>query len=98
MTIEEEPKGNKEGIRTTAVFIFNRSRQLIALLFFSILPSQQAERFLDRKVDRAESRIKKSGKKWYSTFIGNEKGACLNDFHLFLGAFVAGVAFGVGSS
>lgn len=60
--------------------------------------NSQAERFLDRKLDNAEKKLKKSGKKWYSTFIGNEKGVCFNDFHIFLGAFVAGVAFGVGSA
>lgn len=49
-------------------------------------------------MDSAESRIKKTHKKWYSTFTGNEKGVCLNDFHIFLGAFVAGVAFGIGSA
>lgn len=65
---------------------------------FHFLLIFQAERFLDRKLDKAEKNLKKSGKKWYSTFIGNEKGVCLNDFHLFLGAFVAGVAFGVGSA
>lgn len=49
-------------------------------------------------MDKAESKLKRSGKKWYSTFIGNEKGVCLNDFHLFVGAFVAGLALGVGTA
>lgn len=53
---------------------------------------------MDRKLDKAENKLKKSGKKWYSTFIGNEKGVCFNNFHMFLGAFIVGVSFGVGSA
>jgi len=61
----------------------------------------KAERFVDRKLDQAESALKKKSlkaKKWYSTLIGDESGPKINEFHIFLGAFVGGYALGVSMS
>jgi hypothetical protein len=61
----------------------------------------QAERFVDRKLDQAEHLLKqkaKKTKKWYSNLIGDDEGVKLNDFHVFLVSFAAGVALGVGTS
>ncbi|XP_055917745.1 FUN14 domain-containing protein 1 isoform X1 [Eupeodes corollae] len=63
--------------------------------------ADKAERFVDRKLDRAEEIIKnkaKKGKKWYSNLIGDENGPKLNDLHIFLTAFVGGVAIGIASA
>lgn len=61
----------------------------------------QAERFVDRKLDQAESALKKKSqkaKRWYSALIGDENGVKINEFHIFLGAFVGGYALGVSMS
>lgn len=61
----------------------------------------QAERFVDRKLDQAEHVLKKKQKKalkWYSTLIGDENGPKINDLHIFIGAFVGGVALGISAS
>lgn len=61
----------------------------------------KAERYVDRKIDRAEDLIKresKKAKKWYSNFIGDENGPKINDLHLFITAFVGGVALGIASA
>lgn len=61
----------------------------------------QAERFIDRKLDRAEDlllRKQKKAKKWYSSLIGDENGVKLNELHIFIGAFVGGLAIGVACS
>lgn len=61
----------------------------------------QAERFVDRKLDQAESALKKKQKKvkkWYSGLIGDESGPKINDLHIFIGAFIGGVALGIASS
>lgn len=57
----------------------------------------QAERYVDRKLDQAESSLKKKSqkaRKWYSAFIGDENGVKINEFHIFLGAFVGGYFIG----
>lgn len=67
------------------------------LLFFDL----QAERFVDRKLDQAESALKKKQRKaikWYSSLIGDENGPKINDLHLFVGAFLGGVAIGIATS
>lgn len=67
------------------------------LLFFLI----QADRFIDRKLDQAESALKKKQKaarKWYSNLVGDENGPKLNEFHIFTISFVAGLALGVGTA
>lgn len=67
---------------------------------FSNACFSQADRFIDRKLDQAESLLKKkqkSAKKWYSNFIGDADGPKLNEFHIFLVSFVAGLAVGVGA-
>jgi FUN14 domain-containing protein 1 len=56
---------------------------------------------LDRKLDEAERVLKNKGKnakKWYSNFIGDQSGAKLNEFHLFVISFAAGVALGIGTA
>uniref|UniRef100_A0A1L8DUU5 Protein with signal anchor n=1 Tax=Nyssomyia neivai TaxID=330878 RepID=A0A1L8DUU5_9DIPT len=61
----------------------------------------KAERYIDRKIGQAEDLLKhqqKKTRKWYSAFIGDENGCRLNDFHIFLGAFAAGVILGVGTA
>jgi len=61
----------------------------------------KAERFVDRKLDRAEDILKTKGKKagkWYSKFIGDADGPKLNSLHIFLTAFVGGIALGVASA
>uniref|UniRef100_A0A1B0GGW4 Uncharacterized protein n=1 Tax=Lutzomyia longipalpis TaxID=7200 RepID=A0A1B0GGW4_LUTLO len=54
-----------------------------------------------RWVDKAEDLLKqqqKKTRKWYSALIGDENGCRLNDFHIFLGAFAAGIVLGVGTA
>ncbi len=61
----------------------------------------QAERYVDRKLDQAESALKKKSqkaKKWYSALIGDENGPKINEFHIFLGAFVGGYFIGASMS
>lgn len=61
----------------------------------------QADRFIDRKLNQAEDLLKqkqKKAKKWYSSLIGDENGACLNELHIFAISFAAGVAIGLGSA
>lgn len=61
----------------------------------------QAERYVDRKIDQAESAVKKSqkkAKKWYATFIGDDSGPKINNFHIFLIGFTGGVAIGLASA
>lgn len=61
----------------------------------------KAERFVDRKLDRAEDLLKnksKVAKKWYSKLIGDENGPKINDLHIFLTAFVGGVALGIATA
>lgn len=70
-------------------------------LYFLDFRTMQAERFVDRKLDQAESVLKrkqKKVKKWYSAFIGDENGARVNELHIFAIAFGAGVALGFASS
>lgn len=62
---------------------------------------EKTERFVDRKLDRAENLLKsktKKAKKWYSKLIGDENGPKVNDLHIFLTAFVGGIALGVASA
>lgn len=61
----------------------------------------QAERYVDRKLDQAESSMKKNqqkAKKWYSSLIGDETGPKINNLHVFLFAFTGGVAIGLVSA
>lgn len=61
----------------------------------------QAERYVDRKLDQAESAVKKSqkkAKKWYSAFIGDDSGPKINNLHIFLVGFTGGVAIGLASA
>lgn len=63
--------------------------------------ADKAERFVDRKLDKAEDLIKnktKKAQKWYSKLIGDENGPKINDLHIFLTAFVGGVALGIATS
>lgn len=63
--------------------------------------ADKADRFVDRKLDEAERVLKNKGKKakkWYSNFIGDSSGPKLNEFHIFVISFAAGVALGVGTA
>jgi FUN14 domain-containing protein 1 len=58
------------------------------------------ERYVDRKLDKAEDALKRSERKaqrWYHTFINGEKPYQVNEIHIFLVAFAAGVAIGIAS-
>jgi len=60
----------------------------------------KAERYVDRAINQAEDLVnkkRKQAKKWYSTFTGADDGVRINDFHIFLVSFAAGVALGIGS-
>lgn len=57
----------------------------------------QVERFVDRKLDKAEGLLKKKeykAKRWYSNFIGDEQYHA-TETHVFLASFVAGMAIGL---
>lgn len=61
----------------------------------------QAERFVDRKLDEAEDVLKKKQKKvkrWYHSLTGDENGVKLNETHVFLISFAAGVCIGIGAA
>lgn len=56
---------------------------------------------VDRKLDQAESLLKKNqkkAKKWYSSLIGDETGPKINNLHIFLAAFTGGVFIGLASA
>ncbi|KAF7286974.1 hypothetical protein GWI33_002818 [Rhynchophorus ferrugineus] len=58
-----------------------------------------AERFVDRKINQAEDKLKKNQKKaknWFSRFSGEE--CKLQDVHIFIMSFAAGIAIGIGSA
>lgn len=58
------------------------------------------ERYVDRKLDKAEDVLKRKERKarrWYHTFINGEKPFQLKEIHIFLVAFAAGVAIGIAS-
>jgi len=58
------------------------------------------ERYVDRKLDKAEDVLKRKERKarrWYHTFIDGEKPCQLKEIHIFLVAFAAGVAIGIAS-
>ncbi|CAH0562430.1 unnamed protein product [Brassicogethes aeneus] len=60
----------------------------------------KAERFIDRKIDQAEDKLKKNkgkAKRWYSNILGEEKYE-VKESHIFLISFVAGIAIGIGTS
>lgn len=63
--------------------------------------ADKAERFVDRKINQAEDALKqksKKARKWYTNLIGDESGCKLNDLHVFVCAFAAGVAIGIGTA
>lgn len=63
--------------------------------------ADKAERFVDRKLNQAEDTLKKKTKKaqkWYTNLIGDDTGCKINDLHIFVCAFAAGVALGVGTA
>lgn len=56
---------------------------------------------MDRKLDQAESALKKNqkkAKKWYTALIGDEDGPKINNLHVFLAAFTGGVFIGLASA
>lgn len=76
---------------------------MIRLFCFLIIIIEyfQADRFIDRKLDQAESALKKkqkSARKWYSNLVGDEHGPKLNELHIFTISFIAGMALGVGTA
>lgn len=55
------------------------------------------ERFVDRKLDKAEELIKKKeykAKRWYGNFIGDDQYRA-TETHVFLASFIAGMAVGL---
>jgi hypothetical protein len=60
----------------------------------------QVERYVDRKLDKAEDILKRRERKarsWYHTFITGEKPCQLKGIHIFLVGFAAGLAIGIAS-
>jgi FUN14 domain-containing protein 1 len=56
------------------------------------------ERYVDRKLDKAEDILKKkehTARRWYHSFINGEEPYQLKEIHIFLVAFAAGVAIGI---
>lgn len=61
---------------------------------------EKVERYVDRKLDKAEDILKRRERKarsWYHTFITGEKPYQLNGIHIFLVGFAAGLAIGIAS-
>ncbi|PNF25611.1 hypothetical protein B7P43_G03833 [Cryptotermes secundus] len=61
---------------------------------------EKVERYVDRKLDKAEDILKRRERKarsWYHTFITGEKPYQLNGIHVFLVGFAAGLAIGFAS-
>ncbi|XP_023939477.1 FUN14 domain-containing protein 1 isoform X1 [Bicyclus anynana] len=57
----------------------------------------KVERFVDRKIDKAEGLLKKKefkAKRWYNNFIGDDQYRA-TETHVFLTSFVAGMAIGL---
>lgn len=55
---------------------------------------------MDRKIDMAEDKLKQKeikAKRWYSNFVGDESFK-VQDVHIFVASFVAGIALGVATS
>lgn len=80
---------------------FNLTKIPIKVIFKDLFPFFQADRFIDRKLNQAEDALKKqkkSAKKWYSNMIGDANGPKLNEFHIFVISFAAGVALGIGTA
>lgn len=64
------------------------------MVFFYLL---QVERFVDRKLDKAETLIKKKevkAKNWYHNLTGDENYRA-TETHVFLASFFAGMAVGL---
>ncbi|KAJ0182555.1 hypothetical protein K1T71_001924 [Dendrolimus kikuchii] len=58
---------------------------------------EKVERFVDRKLDKAEDLLKKKEKKakrWYNNFTGDDEYRA-TETHVFLASFVAGMAVGL---
>ncbi|CAH4031103.1 FUN14 domain-containing protein 1A [Pieris brassicae] len=58
---------------------------------------EKVERFVDRKMDKAEELIKKREKKaknWYNNFVGDDQYRA-TESHVFLASFAAGMAIGL---
>lgn len=58
------------------------------------------ERFVDRKLDKAEENIKNQQgkvKKWFSSLTGNSENG-LKEIHVFIISFAAGVALGIATT
>lgn len=69
------------------------------LQFFVFL---QVERYVDRQVDKIDRKLNKAehkARRWYDSFINNgpDKGYELQQLHLFVVSFAAGVALGIAS-
>lgn len=58
----------------------------------------QVERFMNRKLDKAEDVLRnrqRKARRWYNVFTTGEEGFQLHEVHIFIASFVAGVAVGV---
>lgn len=66
--------------------------------------SFQLERYVDKKIDKMENKIKEKStgvRRWYHSFVNNGEnggGYKLQELHLFIASFAAGVAFGFASA
>lgn len=61
----------------------------------------QVERFVDKKVDKAERLLKKGQirtRRWYHMLIGDDDSFQVTEFHFFLVSFAAGVAIGIATA
>ncbi|XP_030556646.1 FUN14 domain-containing protein 1 isoform X2 [Drosophila novamexicana] len=60
--------------------------------------AEKTERYLDRKLDKAEDKLKGKTikvRKWYAKYIGDEEGPKINDLHIFITSFIGGIALGI---
>lgn len=58
----------------------------------------KVERFVDRKLDKAETLLKKKERKarrWYHRVVYDEEPFIFQEIHVFMASFIAGMAFGI---
>lgn len=59
---------------------------------------QKVERYVDRKMDKAEDALKKTqrkGRRWYHSIVDEEDPFQIKEIHIFLASFVVGLAVGM---
>lgn len=68
------------------------------ILFTIVLSLLQVERYVDRKLDKAETILKKKERKakiWFNKITNNEDDIVFHEIHVFLASFIAGIAMGI---